>query len=245
MSSAHDVELRKEASVMALHVAVCLLAALTASGEDADHGHVRAFGLVWGTTIGLAVAHAFAFRPSAANRLRSLIAAIVVVVVMATAIAVIKNVLSGHGVRRVDRGDVEPFPRSLPAAEQMSGHPQSVATPSAAQISPIRMPLSVPRRSTSTPTETGSTKSRLTAHLRGRFDDAEEWFRQAESVHDALDSPPLRAYNDVAWASMLADRRVDDDVERARTLAERGLAAARDSGFTGLAAEATLVLTRC
>ncbi len=65
MSSAHLVELRKEASVMALYVAVCLLAALIALGEDADHGHVRAFGLVWGTTIGLASAHAFAFRISA------------------------------------------------------------------------------------------------------------------------------------------------------------------------------------
>ena len=65
MSSADDVELRKEASVMALYVAVCLLAALAALGEDAGHGHVRAFGLVWGTTIGLALAHAFAFRVSA------------------------------------------------------------------------------------------------------------------------------------------------------------------------------------
>ena len=65
VSGGDDVELRKEASVMALYVAVCLLAALTALGEDADHGHVRAFGLVWGTTIGLALAHAFAFRVSA------------------------------------------------------------------------------------------------------------------------------------------------------------------------------------
>ncbi len=50
---------------MALYVAVCLLAALIALGEDAEHGHVRAFGLVWGTTIGLALAHAFAFRVAA------------------------------------------------------------------------------------------------------------------------------------------------------------------------------------
>lgn len=50
---------------MALYVAVCLLAALLALGEDAGHGHVRALGLVWGTTIGLALAHAFAFRVSA------------------------------------------------------------------------------------------------------------------------------------------------------------------------------------
>lgn len=60
-----DRELRREAMVMALYVAVCLLAALIALGENADHGHVRAFGLVWGTTLGLALAHAFAFGLSA------------------------------------------------------------------------------------------------------------------------------------------------------------------------------------
>jgi hypothetical protein len=59
------VELRKEAWVMALYVAVCLLAALAAVAEEASDGHVRALGIVWGTTIGLALAHAFAFRVSA------------------------------------------------------------------------------------------------------------------------------------------------------------------------------------
>ena len=59
------VELRKEAWVMALYVAVCLLAALTALAEDSSDGHVRALGVIWGTTIGLALAHAFAFRVSA------------------------------------------------------------------------------------------------------------------------------------------------------------------------------------
>lgn len=62
---ANETELFKEASVMALYVAVCLLAALAAVDEDAGHGHVRAFAIIWGTTIGLAVAHAFAFRLSA------------------------------------------------------------------------------------------------------------------------------------------------------------------------------------
>lgn len=59
------VELRKEAWVMALYVAVCLLAALAAVAEKTSDGHVRALGIVWGTTIGLALAHAFAFRVSA------------------------------------------------------------------------------------------------------------------------------------------------------------------------------------
>jgi len=50
---------------MALYVAVCLLAALTAADEGAEHGHVRVLGLVWGVSIGLALAHVFAFRVSA------------------------------------------------------------------------------------------------------------------------------------------------------------------------------------
>ena len=58
-----DVELRKEALTMALYVAICLLAALAAVPESAAEDHV--FGIVWGTTIGLALAHWFAFRVSA------------------------------------------------------------------------------------------------------------------------------------------------------------------------------------
>lgn len=50
---------------MAMYVAVCLLAALTAVAEQASDGHVRALGIVWGTTVGLTLAHIFAFRVSA------------------------------------------------------------------------------------------------------------------------------------------------------------------------------------
>lgn len=50
---------------MALYVAVCLLAALSAVAERADTGHVEVLALVWGTTVGLALAHVFAFRLSA------------------------------------------------------------------------------------------------------------------------------------------------------------------------------------
>lgn len=53
--------LRKEGWTMALYVAVCLIAALTAlQNVVAVPGHI--LGLVWGTTVGLAVAHVFAFR---------------------------------------------------------------------------------------------------------------------------------------------------------------------------------------
>jgi len=46
---------------MALYVAICLIAALTAlENVTAIPGHI--LGLVWGTTVGLALAHVFAFR---------------------------------------------------------------------------------------------------------------------------------------------------------------------------------------
>jgi hypothetical protein len=46
---------------MALYVAICLIAALTAlQSVTAVPGHI--LGLVWGTTVGLALAHVFAFR---------------------------------------------------------------------------------------------------------------------------------------------------------------------------------------
>ena len=58
-----NVELRKEAFTMALYVAICLLAALAAVSESTAEDHV--FEIVWGTTIGLALAHWLAFSVSA------------------------------------------------------------------------------------------------------------------------------------------------------------------------------------
>ena len=58
---AYRDHLRKEGWTMALYLAVCLIAALTAL-ENAAAIPGRVMGLVWGTTIGLALAHLFAFR---------------------------------------------------------------------------------------------------------------------------------------------------------------------------------------
>ena len=52
-----EVELRKEA-YHGVYVAICLLAALAAVSESAAEDHV--FEIVWGTTVGLALAHWFA-----------------------------------------------------------------------------------------------------------------------------------------------------------------------------------------
>jgi hypothetical protein len=50
---------------MALYVSVCLLAALTAVADSTTEGHASVFKIIWGTTLGLALAHWFAFRLSA------------------------------------------------------------------------------------------------------------------------------------------------------------------------------------
>lgn len=65
VSADHEevVELRKEAYTMALYVAICLLAALVALPKTGARAH--AIGIVWGVTVGLAVAQWFAFRVSA------------------------------------------------------------------------------------------------------------------------------------------------------------------------------------
>lgn len=48
---------------MALYVAICLLAALIATPEAGAHAHI--IRIVWGVTVGLALAHWLAFRVSA------------------------------------------------------------------------------------------------------------------------------------------------------------------------------------
>ena len=57
------VELLREGCTMALYVAICLLAGLTVA-SDHNVEELNVFAVVWGTTLGLAVAHWFAFRMS-------------------------------------------------------------------------------------------------------------------------------------------------------------------------------------
>jgi hypothetical protein len=58
----HRTELALEASTMALYVSVVLLAALVALEDTATTSAREMLGLIWGTTLGLALAHYFAFR---------------------------------------------------------------------------------------------------------------------------------------------------------------------------------------
>ncbi|MGD6978301.1 MULTISPECIES: hypothetical protein [Citricoccus] len=60
----HTRELRREGLTTALYVAICVVAALIALPETADP-HLPVLGVIWGISIGLALAHWFAFRLSA------------------------------------------------------------------------------------------------------------------------------------------------------------------------------------
>ena len=106
----HFVELRNEALTMALYVAICLLAALIALPEKRA-GDLPVIGIIWGVSVGLALAHWFAFRVSArligAGRVRGHdlesaaaqllgAGAVAVLATPAVAIAVVKNSLAGH-----------------------------------------------------------------------------------------------------------------------------------------------------
>jgi hypothetical protein len=58
------VEVGLESSTMVLYVSVVLLAALVAIDTSGDMSDAELLGLIWGTTLGLALAHFFAFRVS-------------------------------------------------------------------------------------------------------------------------------------------------------------------------------------
>ena len=55
-----DLTLRREADMMGFYVAVALLSALSAGSDGAEHSQLEVLGIVWGTTVGLALAHWFA-----------------------------------------------------------------------------------------------------------------------------------------------------------------------------------------
>jgi uncharacterized membrane protein YjfL (UPF0719 family) len=57
----HDTELRKDALSMALYVAVGLLGALSLFDRSLSGTDVRIVETIWGITIGLVLAHVFAF----------------------------------------------------------------------------------------------------------------------------------------------------------------------------------------
>ncbi len=78
----------------------------------------------------------------------------------------------------------------------------------------------------------------------GRYDEADEWFVEADALHRRLEAPVLVAQSDVAWAALLADRDRGDDAERAQVLASGALDVAERCGYGYVAADARQVLER-
>lgn len=60
-----DPSLRRESDMMAFHVCITLFAALTLGRDHAGQQQGEVLSVVWGTTVGLALAHWFAVRVSA------------------------------------------------------------------------------------------------------------------------------------------------------------------------------------
>ena len=79
-------------------------------------------------------------------------------------------------------------------------------------------------------------------HALGRYDDAEQWFTEADGIHRRMESPLLVAYSDAGMAALLADRGRPGDAEQARALAERALAAATAGGLGYIEADVRAVL---
>ena len=84
----------------------------------------------------------------------------------------------------------------------------------------------------------------LLDHVVGHLDDADQWFAEALTMHERVQSPLLVAYTQAAWADLLAERGTGDDRERAREMAELALAAATAGGYGQVERDARAVLDR-
>jgi class 3 adenylate cyclase/tetratricopeptide (TPR) repeat protein len=79
-------------------------------------------------------------------------------------------------------------------------------------------------------------------HLLGRYDEADASFRRALAIHQRLESPPMIAMTEVAWAAMLCDRADPGDHDQARILATSALDVAERNGYGPVERDARAVL---
>ena len=84
----------------------------------------------------------------------------------------------------------------------------------------------------------------LLACVLDHHDEAEQWFRQALAVHEAMQAPFFVALTQTAWANLLADRLKPGDALQARELAAAALPVARECGFGHVERDARSVLER-
>ena len=82
------------------------------------------------------------------------------------------------------------------------------------------------------------------AHTLDLHDDADQWYRQALTLHEALEARFFVALTQTSWAELLADRDEPGDAQRARDLAGGALPAATRGGYGYVERDARSVLER-
>jgi hypothetical protein len=81
-------------------------------------------------------------------------------------------------------------------------------------------------------------------HVLERYDEADASFGRAAELHRQLRCAPFVALTEAAWAGLLADRGSNDDLRRARAMAERAQTTADAQGYEEVARAAEAALRR-
>jgi tetratricopeptide (TPR) repeat protein len=68
-------------------------------------------------------------------------------------------------------------------------------------------------------------------HALGDLDSADDWYREALTLHERLASPVLVAWTQAAWSALLRDRDHDGDRKRARELLDQAIEPALRHGW--------------
>jgi ATP/maltotriose-dependent transcriptional regulator MalT len=82
------------------------------------------------------------------------------------------------------------------------------------------------------------------ATVLGRYDEADTYFAQSAGMSARMDAKFFAAVTDLLWGSMLAQRKAQDDTEKARDLLTKAQAAAALHGYRNVKRRAAAALQR-
>ncbi|HUY66086.1 MAG TPA: hypothetical protein VMV06_04660 [Acidimicrobiales bacterium] len=80
------------------------------------------------------------------------------------------------------------------------------------------------------------------AHILGRHDEADSYFRQSAAMSDRMGSKFFATWTDLMWGDLLADRQGPGDFEKAKGLFTKGHSAAATHGYGNLERRAAKTL---
>ena len=84
----------------------------------------------------------------------------------------------------------------------------------------------------------------LLAHALDHYDEADQWFAEAQVCHERMKAPFFVAFTQAAWAALLCDRSQPGDLQRARTMIEAALSVATECGYGYVERDARGLLER-